>query len=459
MTRLGLQRLAADQLLRSGRLDEAYAQFASVLEKMSLPFPASDGAAVRMLLANRFLLALRGCGFRDRTPEEIPTSLLERVDLTWSLGLGLSWIDPVRGGAYEALSLRLSLRAGDPERVARALSAWSVHQTLEGAPQRGLRTAARARQLAERVASPYSDATSTFATGMCAYLGGQFRAAQAHCAAAAAILETRCAGKVLELTQARVAELWALYYLGEMGELVRRIPLLHREAQERGDLLASACLRSSVLNAALLAADDPDRARRHLGRVMDQWSHLGFHVEHFWELLAGVQIDLYRGDPASALRRVVEGRPRLKGSRLLHGQMVRVEWLCCRGRAQIALAARLPLGASERAALVGRAHRDGRALLGHGARFAQALGELLLAGVAFVERDETATLHHTRRAVAGFEELEMGLHAAVARIRLGQVLHSSEGESLGHAADDWMVAQKIKNPPAFVRMLAPGFRD
>jgi hypothetical protein len=60
-------------------------------------------------------------------------------------------------------------------------------------------------------------------------------------------------------------------------------------------------------------------------------------------------------------------------------------------------------------------------------------------------------------AVQSFERAEMQLHAAAARRRLGEKLRDERGSQLVAEADAWMKAQKIKNPEAMTRMLAPGF--
>jgi hypothetical protein len=60
-------------------------------------------------------------------------------------------------------------------------------------------------------------------------------------------------------------------------------------------------------------------------------------------------------------------------------------------------------------------------------------------------------------AVKSFENAEMRLHAAAARRRLGERLGDERGQNLVREADAWMREQKIKNPEAMTRMLAPGF--
>jgi hypothetical protein len=51
----------------------------------------------------------------------------------------------------------------------------------------------------------------------------------------------------------------------------------------------------------------------------------------------------------------------------------------------------------------------------------------------------------------------MGLYAAVARRRLGELQGGNEGRQVASEADGWMTGQRIRNPRRFARMLAPGF--
>jgi hypothetical protein len=56
-----------------------------------------------------------------------------------------------------------------------------------------------------------------------------------------------------------------------------------------------------------------------------------------------------------------------------------------------------------------------------------------------------------------FERADMRLYAAAARHRLGNLLGGERGQQLVAEAEAWMTEQRIKNPAAMTRMLAPGF--
>src|SRR5438045_6298984 len=103
-------------------------------------------------------------------------------------------------------------------------------------------------------------------------------------------------------------------HLGRLRELASRQPAALRLAIERGDLYAATNLRIGYPNLAFLVSDDPSRARREATDAMRQWSKGGFHLEHYYELLALTNADLYEGDAKWAHERVVERWPALRRS-------------------------------------------------------------------------------------------------------------------------------------------------
>src|SRR5688572_33271532 len=96
-----------------------------------------------------------------------------------------------------------------------------------------------------------------------------------------------------------------------------------------------------------LAADDPEAAHRAVRQVMDRWSLEGFHFQHYLEMFAENQIDLYLGHWASAWRRADERWPLMKASFLLHIPFVKIEALHLKGRSALAAA----IGSKDRALL------------------------------------------------------------------------------------------------------------
>ncbi len=130
---------------------------------------------------------------------------------------------------------------------------------------------------------------------------------------ALAILRDQCVGVTWELNIAQNLVIWALMYLGELGELSRQVPALLADARSRGNLYLATelCTRS---NYVWLAADDPDEGERVTIESIERWSHKGFHRQHYSAMLARMQTALYRGDAEAAWRLLAEHGARCCGA-------------------------------------------------------------------------------------------------------------------------------------------------
>lgn len=84
-----LQRRAAEQLLRSGRIDDGTAVIRRVLADVGLKLARKPWHAIVSMLLHRALLKLRGLRFRERPEDEISTKTLLRIDCCWAVSAGL----------------------------------------------------------------------------------------------------------------------------------------------------------------------------------------------------------------------------------------------------------------------------------------------------------------------------------------------------------------------------------
>ena len=153
---LELQRRAAMQFLISGHIDEGLATLRTVLATVGMTLPSTPLRSLASLLWRRARLRLRGLGFRERDPSEIAAADLTRIDVCWSAGAGLSVVDTIRGADFQARGLLLSLEAGEPSRIARALAMEAAHTASTGGSNRKTtaRLLERAEELAHRVERP-----------------------------------------------------------------------------------------------------------------------------------------------------------------------------------------------------------------------------------------------------------------------------------------------------------------
>ena len=167
---------------------------------------------------------------------------------------------------------------------------------------------------------------------------GEWKRALALSEEALAILRDQCVGVTWELNMAQNLVIWALMYLGELGELSRRLPALLASARSSGNLYIATelCTRS---NYFWLAADDPDEGERVTIESIGRWSHKGFHRQHYSAMLARIQTALYRGDAAAAWGLLSELELILRRSYLTRVQVMRIESHYLRARSALAMAA------------------------------------------------------------------------------------------------------------------------
>jgi hypothetical protein len=250
----------------------------------------------------------------------------------------------------------------------------------------------------------------------------------------------------------------SLFYLGDLKELARRASSHLREALDRGDLYAAVILRSGHGSTSWLIADDPATCRSQLDAAMHEWSKAGFHLEHYYELYARTNIDLYRGAGRDALARAVDRWPALTRSLLMRVQFVRFTMWGCRARATI-VAARSESGPN-RKALLAAAARDLQRIARERVPWSMALAKLWSAGAESVRSSNPERIALLLRdAIAACETNDMRAFATIAKRRLGETLGGDEGAALVHDANAWLSSEGVKDPTRFTAVFAPGFGD
>ncbi len=454
---LELRRRAAEQFLISGHVDDGLAALQVVLTKVGMKLPGSPWGALLSLQLRGTVLRLRGLDFRRVDVERIPQDDLTRIDICWSVAVGLSLIDIVRGADYQRRGLLLALRAGEPFRIARSLAFESAQVSIAG--KSSARWTTRLLEAAENLSSsvnkPYVFGLLWAVKGIQAFLNGSWKKSHELSEKALKIFREQCTGVAWELDSMHNFTLWSLTYMGEVAELSKRRPALLKEAQDRGDHYAITNLSTSHTMAVVrLGADDPEGARVEL-KAIDQWTQKGFHIQHHIALLARVLIDLYLGEGLAAWSYVSTKWPAYTDSLLFRVQQIHIDALQLRGRSALAAA----MTASDPAPLWRDAEAAARKLERKNAHWATAHARFLRAGVAAGRGDLSSAVALLAAASRGFDGTDMRLYATVTRRRLGQLLGGDEGRVLVEKANSWMTDQTIRNPARMTAMYAPGFPD
>ncbi|WP_437939832.1 protein kinase domain-containing protein [Sorangium sp. So ce341] len=447
-------RLRAMQLLLAGGyVDEGLSVLDGVLAELGLSRPASTLEALAQAAALRARLWARGLAFRERAEREIPARDLLAMDACHAAA-SLAVTAPVQSAPFAARHLLLALDAGEPHRLARALTLETIHAALRGQRDGGRRAAALLALL-ERVAarSPRPEARNfhLLAEGVAAFARGELERAEVLLGRSSAALgahggESGSGGSFAHALLATV-----LWLQGKIPGLAATTADLLAEARERGDRYRETMIRLNGAYLLDLAADRPASARATVDAAMERWSRAGYHVQHFREALARGRIALYEGDAAAALRFVLAATPPLLGSGMVAIPLVRGELHYLRALASLAVAAR---GSARAIALRALALADARALDRRDVFWGPSVAAMIRASVAAQRGRAAEAAERMRGAEAALGRLGAALLAAAARRARGIWLGGDEGRALVAAADAWMEARGVRRPARFAATLA-----
>ncbi len=458
---LDLRRRAAEQLLRAGHYAEGLANMRTVVAEAGLSFPDSPRRAFTSLAYERTRLRLRGLTFRARVPDHIPAAERTRMNVCRSVVSGLSSLDPLTASVFHARHLATALRCGDAYEAACAMATEVAFVSVQGEKtrERTERVATAAQALVQQVSSSaYPRGLLALSRGIAAFHLGRWQECQNHIQRSEEILRTECVGASYEITIGRAFCLVAMTQTGQLRRLEKQADAYLRDAGERDNLWADTALRAGPQNLRWLVADNVEQATTELIRVGKRWPEGGFALQRWWTFLAKVHIDLYRGDSAEAWGRlagrwsdVTQGFP--STSQWFRVTMVHL-------RACAALARIIAEGsARERAGLLRSVDVDLRQLQREKTLWARPLADLLLAGLQAVSGETELAIRHLQTAEQGFLAVDMSLHAAVARMRCGQLMPGERGDELQARGSAYLAEQGVRNINRMAALVAPGFPD
>ncbi len=453
-----LQRRAATQYLTCGYVDKGVAVAQPLLRSMGIGWPSTPRRALFGLLFQRAKLWLRGLWPCLKASADIPSIDLHRVDTTWSIALGLSAIDPILGAYFQAKGLQLALRSGDAYRVARALALEAMHVGTAGAPAK--ERAAILLQSAEKLARESGNVHAyggiiPLMGGIVAYLQGRWRESAELCVYSSKTLQQICVNVHWEINTANVFCLYSNLWLGDLAKIRELCPDILRQAHDRNDLYAISSIESFIEPVIRMANDEAMIGDVGLKDVAKTLWKKGIHVQHGNVLFRQAELSLYQGMPFLAHRYAKAHQDAHNNSLTKRIQHLR----CCGNELCARSCVSVAFEGVEKAQHIREAEKNTRRLKAEKRPDAIAYSNLILAGVANCYGNEERAVELLKSAHAGFQAVEMALHAAAARRRLGQLLGGDEGRALVASADAWMTNQQIRNPSRMVAVLAPGFRD
>lgn len=453
--RIELERLAARQWLISGHMDEGIQTMRSVLAQQGIHYPKTPLGALASFLWQRALLIWRGTRFPVRQNSQASPKLLSEIDTCWAIGTGLSVVDCIRGADFHARCLLKAAKAGEPQRLCRALAMDAVHSAGSGScsPQHVEKLHTIAANLAQSIGTPEADGYIKLTRGMIEFLKGKWTVARTPCEEAENIFRNQCAGLSWEFTTAQTFLVFLLYYLGDLAELKRRVPALCREAEDKGDLYALTNHLSFGGILLDITAGQPDAGFAKVEELSRGWSSCGFHVQHQNLLGSRIQLLQYVGRSEEAWAECLRMRRLLKESQLERIHVIRIFNSLVMGRVAVSLHEDRQTPKS-----LADARELSRKLKRERFEWASACASLVDAGIAGAIADQPAAIRHLQLAIEKLNACEMHLFGNMAKLRLGQLTDKQTGQTREAEAIHWLVSQGVRDPHQLADVFAPGFR-
>jgi serine/threonine protein kinase/tetratricopeptide (TPR) repeat protein len=448
---------AAEHFLVTGYIQEGLEVMDKVLIASGLSLARTPRTALLSFLINRIKLRIRGLKYKERTADQVSPDELARVDTCWAVAVGLGNVDTIRAADFQTRHLLLALKAGDPNRIARAVALEVAFVALPGGPSRPRveRLLGFAKALAHRLGNARVLALATLSAGLAEHLVGRWRESFDYFEKAESLLTQQCVGALWELSTARRYLTGSLLFMGQIKQLCQRQAEAVAAARERGNVYAATSMLARSGHFEALCDDAPDRAQQVVEEAMRHWPQLEFLFPHYNEMWSRAQIYLYRGEPEQA-RQLVEARwQSFCRSMLTRIQIIRIESLHLRAR--VALACVRETSGDESAFKL--ALKMAKRIERENMPWSNPFAALLRATVAHRRgnRDLAAELLHV--ADAGFGLTNMELFQMSARMRLAQVVANDEARQTILDVENWMHERGIRQPQRIVAVIAPGFGE
>ncbi len=453
------RRRAASELLHCGDIEGGMRIARPLLADAGFRVPRSTAMAYARAIVTMFgtivaawLYARFGLGPLRRARERADPRDLRRIDLGRALGISLLLVEYGIGFYLLAAATWSALWSGDRTRHAYVLHGAATWAGLFGMARLAQRLEQTARSFAVDDADAKLLAWAPTGAIVSRFGAGEFRRVIDAADPAITTLQ-RLPDSSAELSYVQAIDTWARCHAGDLREVAIRAPALARAARARGNLWMETAMNASVTVLARLVVDDSDAARRDADDLSERWPNRDFIQRQLWYCDARVHIDLYRGELDERFFDAIDEAfaPWVFPTPYL---VVMVgSWRC---RLELALADRDPAGRPER---LRRARKSARTARRAKIACAPAIGDLLLACVAFAEGDRDRSARLLAQTIASADARGLPLYAAVAKHRLASLREGDERERLLAEADAYMREQGVRRPDRFFYMFAPGFGE
>jgi len=351
-----------------------------------------------------------------------------------------------------------ALRLGERWRVSRAIALETDFLAATARSKRAVRLLERLEQLTASLDEPPALAQLLTTRGFIDFfVHSRFRSALDNFTDAIASYRTVVGRAGFELDTVSMFCCWSLYYLGEIGELSRRVPAMAEAATRNGNRYTAVTLRCAF-PIAWLARFEPDAIEAELDAALGSWNSAdgSYQLQHLLALSSRLDLALYRRRPEDVthriapawkqIRRSLVDRPPLQGL-LLRSTLLR-HALACANQARPGQSRRREALLEARGHLRGF-HRTTIPVVGHCVKMFEGL-------LAEAEGRPDDAITQYRAALPGLTRTDTHLFAHATRDRLGRLIGGDEGAALRDGVQRWLDEQGVRDPETMLGMLLPG---
>ncbi len=451
--RFVLQRLAAEQFLRSGHIDEGIRNLRVVLGTSGIRYPKTLAATLAAVGWARMRVRLRGERYRQRDAATLSARQLQQLDLSAIAATTLGICDTLRGAYFSARHQLLCLASGDLPRIGRAYATEALFSCLWGPAgrRRAERLIGKSRAIAEQIQVPSVFGDAEFAAALTHYQAGQWAQARDAATRATDIFRNQCRGRAHEINAVSMIRLWCLWCMGDIAQFATETPELVVEGKRRGDLYLASDFGNGLLNLAWLCRDDLAGAEKNAEEARQRWAPQGYLLQHYWNLLTAAHIALYRDQPQQAFEMLEADWSKFWWSTQRKISQVNIEALYLRARCAMAAAAH---GIERERALKVLAW-VAKKLSRNPEPSARPISDATQAALSALRGDKTRAIETMLAAAQGFDDGAQKLFAAAARFRAGKWMDGAQGEELWQRAERWMANAQVGRPDRMAALLVP----
>jgi len=442
-----LYRLAADNLLRSGQIEEGLITLRRTMAALDVRVAKSRRGAQAGLIFQRIKAELRGVRSTPRREHDLSPRDLGRLDSLYAAATTLGMIDHIRGADIQTRHLLLALGLGEERRLTRALAIEVVFRAAAGGRQlaKAARIASDVELRAARIGEPYLLGVAKLAAAAVAFFSGSLHTSRETFDRAERIFRHECFGAEWERVTADYFVEVCRMNIGELADLSREVDRGLEEAERHKDVYARTLFSAQPNVWRCLAADKPELAEPAVERALTGWPKDDFFLTQLYLQMARVIIWLYNGRTVDALELLHRNIALMR-----ENLMNQIPYIVAEVERYRGLAA-LRLGDHKQAAACARRLEK---LKTHSSPSVGLMFRAVLAARKG-ERDEAGRM--AMSAVQMIEKSEYLGIAQAARHQLGTFLGEREGQRMRDEARAWFVVQGVQDVERMVNVLAPAF--